>query len=374
LRQVGIERLCALFPTLKLPCFVYDPAVVTANVRELCAAFPAYHYPVKCNAHPALVQAAVAAGATLDLCSDGDIDVAEDVAALTAQSSYTGAGLTPELLGRVAAAGCRINLDSIHEIGLWARLAPGRPCGVRLQIPRSASGYDVKFGLSSTEVDKARAMVGRITGIHVHDSHRGRTPEEAASVLAVALEPLDEIVIGDLEYVSLGGGWPHAYEGEPPWCVSDVAAAIAAKPLTELHRKGFRGEILVEPGEFVVAPAGVWLALVATVKDDRARSGQQIVILDTPTPIPCANFVYPMTLARRRSGSGDYELLGGRTIPCSVYGSTNSGRDCIRQSVLLADPSPGDVMVIREAGAYVQSLISGFNERRAPSTYVLSPP
>ncbi len=370
MKKLDVERLCALVPSLELPCFVYDPTVVTANVVELCAAFPAYHYPVKSNAHPELVRAAFAAGAMLDLCSDGDIDVAEEVAALT-RSSYTGAGLTPELLGRIVRIGCCVNLDSMHEVKLWARFAPGRPCGVRLQIPRSASGYDVKFGLTPAEIEEALTITGRISGIHVHDGHRGRTPEEAAEVFAAALEPLSEVLIRDLDYVSLGGGWPHAYEGESPWSVTDIAAAIDVNPLDALRRKGFRGEMLVEPGEFIVAPAGVWLARVATIKVDRPRPGQMLIILDTPTPMPCADFAYPTTLLRRSDGSDHYELPGGRTLPCTVYGSTNSGRDRIRSSVLLPDPSPGDVVVIRDTGAYVQSLISGFNERRPPSTYVM---
>jgi diaminopimelate decarboxylase len=370
LRRISVERLRDLIPTLKLPCFVYDPAVVTANVLELRAAFPAYHYPVKSNAHPELVRAALAAGAMLDLCSDGDINVAEEVAAL-ARSSYTGAGLTPEILGRIAGIGCRVNLDSVHEVALWARLAPGRPCGVRLQIPRSVSGYDVKFGLTPQEVEEALTIVGRINGIHVHDGHRGRTPDEAAAVFAAALESLDEVLIRELDYVSLGGGWPHAYEGESPWSVTDIAAAIDANPLGALRRKGFRGKTLVEPGEFIVASAGVWLAQVATVKVDRQRPGQLLVILDTPTPMPCADFAYPTISLRRSDGSDHYELPGGRTLPCTVYGSTNSGRDRIRSGVLLPDPSPGDVVVIRDTGAYVQSLISGFNERRPPFTYVM---
>jgi len=360
LNGITVERLRAVIPTLDLPSFVYDPAIVTANVRSVRDAFPGYHYPVKCNAHPALMRAAVAAGAELDLCSDGDLDAAEEISALTPRSSYTGAGLTPKLFARIAAARCRANLDSLHEVALWARLFPGRAFGVRLQ-----TGYDVKFGLTPPEVEKARAMAGNLVGIHVHDSHRGRTADQAMAVLAAALQTLDATLIRDLEYVSLGGGWPHAYEGETEWNVREVAAAFDARPMRELQERGFHGQVLIEPGEFIVARAGAWIARVATVKTD--RDSGPLVILDTPTPIPCADYAYPMTLMR------GMEVVGYGDVMCTIHGSTNSGRDRIRRGVLLPDPLPGDVVTIHDTGAYVQALISRFNERRPPSTYVLPP-
>jgi diaminopimelate decarboxylase len=373
-RALRGERLAALAAGLELPCFVYDPVIVAENIQAVRATFPGYHYPVKCNPHPEVVRTAMAAGAALDLCSEGDIAVASVLKGLDAGTSYTGAGLTPELMRRVAAAGCRVNLNSLDEVGLWTKEAPRRVCGIRLEVREAADSYGAKFGLGPSEVARAREMLTRsgaaLNGVHVHDGHRGRTPEQAARVLADALGPLEAIVVRDLDYVSLGGGWPHAYEGEQAWQLGEVAREIAAQVEAPLRGKGFRGRLLVEPGEFVTASAGAWIAAVASVK--RSAADSRIVILDTPTPVPCADFPYPLQLLRREGGARDYSLVRETaTVRCAVHGSTNTGRDRIRAEVLLPEPFPGDAVVIGDAGAYVHSLISPFNERRPPVQVLL---
>jgi diaminopimelate decarboxylase len=366
---IRLERVAALVPALELPCFVYDASVLAANIANLLAAFPRYHYPVKSNPHPDLLRIAVSAGAQLDLCSDGDLDLA-DTLGLSAHASFTGVGLTRERMARVAASRCRVNLDSLDEVGRWSSLGAGRPCGLRLQVGEGANGYGAKFGLTPDEVQQAFSILSKggasIAGIHVHDGHRGRTPEEAARVLASALDCVDGPVARQLDYLSLGGGWPHAYEGERAWSAAEFARAADNIALAGLCRRGFAGEVTVEPGEFIVGPAGVWLARVATVKQRRGEPPTDVVILDTPTPVPCADFRYPMHVLRATTVISD-----GATVNCAVYGGTNSSRDLIRANVLLPQLSEGDVIIIADAGAYVHSLISGFNERVPPREYVL---
>jgi len=358
--RLDVDRLPALLERLELPCFLYDPAVLAANIAAVRALFPHDHYPVKCNPHPELVRTAIAAGAELDLCSMGDLDIAMAAGARMPRTSYTGAGVTDEMLARLSASGCRVNLNSLDEIAGWTRQSASRECGVRVGLNGDAA-YTRKFGLSPTEIERARDLV-RIVGLHVHDNHRGRTVIEAANVLGKAIDAIASPVVRDLQYVCLGGGWPHAYENEKPWDLTALAAAVADRIAARLRQRGFSGDVLVEPGEFVVAGAGVWLARVVSV---RATESEHIVIVDTPTPVPCGDFSYPIRLLR---DSGF--VSGGTEVACTIYGSSNSGRDCIRRT-MVAEPRPGDVIAICDTGAYVHSLISPFNERRPPGLYVL---
>lgn len=360
--RLELERLLPHVWGLELPCFVYDPELVAANVAAVRRAFSLYHYPLKCNPHPELVRAAVATGAELDLCSMGDLDIAGDIHALSPRTSYTGVGVNDDMLARLSVAGCRVNLNSLHEVAAWARLSGSRECGVRVEIPGGQGSYGSKFGLSAAEIERAREFC-RIAGLHVHDNHRGRTPAEAASALAAAILTVPRSLLGDLRYVSLGGGWAHAYEGETPWDLGVLAASVDEQVVAALQRDGFAGELLVEPGEFVVAAAGVWLARVVSAK----RAGtERIVVLDTPTPVPCAEFAYPVRLLRDGG-----VVTGQADVPCVIHGSSNSGRDRIRRCGLPTEPRPGDVVAVCDTGAYVRSLISPFNERRIPAQYAL---
>lgn len=369
MEALPLDRVLPLLEHGELPCFIYDTTILVANIKSVRARFPRYHYPVKCNALPAMVHAAIGAGAELDLCSRGDLEIAHRLGALSDATSFTGVGMTTALMRDVAAAGCRVNLNSADEAEAWVELGARRVPGVRIEIAARHSGYGSKFGVRAADVaevcDVRRGR--RIAGLHVHDSHRDRSPAEAARVLASALEAVPSWIIAGLEYVCLGGGWPHAYEGEAPWDIDDVAAAFEVEVEGPLRVRGFSGHVLVEPGEFVAAPAGVWLARIASVKRARASaSGECIIILDTPTPVPCAEFRYPMTLVR----DGGF-MTSDAAVVCSIFGSSNSGRDCIRRNVSLPEPAPGDILAIGDTGAYVRSLISSFNERTVPVAYSL---
>lgn len=357
--RLDVDRLPALLERLDLPCFLYDPAVLAANIAAVRAVFPRYHYPVKCNPHPELVRTAIAAGAELDLCSMADLDIAIAAGAPLPRTSYTGVGLTGEMLARLSASGCRVNLNSLDEVAGWARQSSSRACGVRVGLTDGA--YSLKFGLSPAEIEQARDLV-RIDGLHVHDSHRGRTASEAAGVLGAAIDAIASHVVRDLRYVCLGGGWPHAYENENPWDLTELAVAIDERIVAPMRQRGFSGEVLVEPGELVVAGAGVWLSRVVSV---RKTESEHVVIVDTPTPVPCGDFSYPIRLLR-----GDGFVRDGNEVVCTIYGSSNSGRDRIRRT-FVAEPRLGDVLAVCDTGAYVHSLISPFNERRPPALYVL---
>jgi diaminopimelate decarboxylase len=371
MRAFPLHRLLADLDQYELPCFVYDPATLVANIESVRAQFPNYHYPVKCNPHPELVRAAIAAGAELDLCSSGDLEIANTLSALSSATSFTGVALTDGLMCKLAAAGCRVNLNSLDEAGAWAEHNGAGDPGLRVEVSTPNITYGSKFGVRATDLADVQRLPGgvRIAGLHVHDSHRDRSPHAAARVLGAVFADVPSSIIEHLEYVSVGGGWPHAYEGETSWDVGDVAAAFAREIEQPLRSRGFRGQLFVEPGEFVAASSGVWLARVASVKR-RDASLECVVILDTPTPIPCADFAYPVRLLR--SVAGGYAIIhSATTVTCSIYGGSNSGRDCIRRDVRLPEPTRGDVLVICDSGAYVRSLISTFNERLPPAAHCL---
>lgn len=366
--------LAQLVPRLELPCFLYAPSVLAHAIASVREAFSAYYYPIKANAHPKLVRTAITAGAELDLCSDGDLEIAAGVGGLTTRTSYTGAGLTQTLMRRIAASGIAVNLDSLQEVTLWTQVAPARACGMRLRLSATLSTYATKFGATVAEIREARDVLRRagvkLAGIHVHDAHRGRSPSDAASVLAAALDELDPELVRDLDYVALGGGWPFAYEGEVSWRLDDVCRAMKNRPIAVLRAKGFAGEIRVEPGEFVVSPAGVWLASVAVVKE-RPHCGERVVILDTPTPVPFADIAYPIEILRKMNDTSYSPQRSSALEPCALYGSTNTGRDRIRRDVGLPHIVAGDIVIVRDVGAYVHALIGHFNERQPPRVYVL---
>ena len=160
----------------------------------------------------------------------------------------------------------------------------------------------------------------------------------------------------DLEYLDLGGGLAVSYNGEPG---ADVARwgriATAAARATGLS-------LIVEPGRFLVANAGVLLTRVLYRK---RVSGKSFVIADGG-----------MTELLRPSHYQAYHrieaVVARRTASVvDVCGPVCESGDFLALDRELDDVEPGDLLVVHSAGAYGFVMASTYNARpRAPEVLV----
>lgn len=355
---------------LQAPCFVYDAAVFRRDVSELVRAFPAYYFPVKANAEPALLAEAVSAGAGLDLCSDGDLALAEEAGCPYGRMSFTAAVLHDRLLERLHRHGCEADVDGVEDALRWLALGP-RPCGVR--VNHSASElYGAKFGIPVEDLDTVAASMreagGTLAGVHVHEGHKAASPEQTAAHLDAILDLVPDTVLGGLSYVNLGGGWQAGQTASQRRPVEEYARALGRLEV-RLRERGFGGETRVEPGEYAAIGCGWWAARVAAVKRQGRNPDGRIVVLDTNTPMS-PRATTPMAVLRTGDAGAsvvDEEPAG----PCDIFGSANNERDRLASRVPLPALGRGDLVVVTRVGAYQRSLMTSFNERPVPPAHVI---
>jgi diaminopimelate decarboxylase len=132
-----------------------------------------------------------------------------------------------------------------------------------------------------------------------------------------------------------------------------VSALVAAVQATGLP-------IVVEPGRAIAAPAGVLLARVIDVKPRDA--GSEFVILDAgmtellrPALYDAFHRIEPVSAAA--AGDRHYELVGPVCESSDVL-----GRDRMLPAL-----APGDVVAIRDTGAYGSVMASNYNRRPLPA-------
>ena len=156
-----------------------------------------------------------------------------------------------------------------------------------------------------------------------------------------------------LELVDAGGGLGIPYEthDEPLDLgilgarLETLTARMADDPATRDTR------ILLEPGRFLVGPAG---AYVARVLDRKQVGGQHVVILDggihhvlRPALVGQEHRVRALTgVASTPAG------VGAQRFPVTVAGPLCSGLDVFAQSAVMALPDPGDLVAVLDVGAY----------------------
>jgi diaminopimelate decarboxylase len=419
------DRLPAVAGALRLaasrfgtPAYVTDLTAIEAAGEELRASFPnpwLRHYSVKANDVAGIVAAAsAAAGAGATVVSSGEWAIARRAGLANADIILEGVGKTDADLRagvRAAAEGRPLRwlaLESTDEIGqlvaLAARAGLGRdgrpPIDILLRLnpdvaPETHAGLAVgaggsKFGMTEGEVaaglDLAAASGGvlRPRGLHLHvGSQLGAVDAWRDAVRrALAVLALLKGNAPELDTLDLGGGFPVGPIGEPSPGPERFARELPAL-LESIPADRRPTRLAIEPGRFLVARAG-WL--VGRVLHVRDRDGRQVVIdagmteLIRPALYGASHEIVALTSlgvdvdpGRPPAAHGDpaTEAVAPGDV-AAVHGPICESTDALGEH-RLPPFRRGDLVAIRDAGAYGASLASTYNGRRRPPQVLLAP-
>ena len=360
------------------PLYVYSAALIVERYRALDAALGAYphrvHYALKANSTLALVRLLRSAGSAVDANSGGEIAVALRAGVAPRDVVFTGVGKTAAELEDAVRIGVGvINAESAGELARIDRIAAAR--GVRARVAvRINPGVEAdshpgivtggpghKFGVPIGDAGAVcRAAAGRsgleLVGVHAHVGSQLTTLDavaRTASTMARFAQELRACGV-PLEHVDLGGGLGISYDGRPALPVTDYARtlveAVAPTGLT----------LLVEPGRWIVGPAGV---LVATVVDVKLQSnGRYFVVLDAGMSELLRPALYGATHRLER-----LTARPGPDVTCDVVGPICETTDVIRLGQSMSLPEVGDRKLVRDAGAYGSAMASNYNRRALPA-------
>jgi diaminopimelate decarboxylase len=356
------------------PLYAYSAAVIAERYRAIDAAFASYphslHYALKANSTLAIARLLRSLGAGADANSGGEIDVALRAGFIPAQIVFTGVGKTPAELAQAIDLGvATINTESAGEIERLDALAVERQSRARVALrinpdidarshPHISTGLRTsKFGMPIDAVRDicrrfANASGVEIVGLHIHlgsqitDLAPLRRASEAIVALAHEVRDLGVFI----DHVDLGGGLGISYDGSPVPSAQDYAEAI----LPALRDSGLN--LVLEPGRNIIAPAGVLLSRVIDVKPQ--PGGPLFVILDAGM----TELIRPM-LYNAFHGIEHVEAPDRPEVICDVVGPLCETSDTLGKDRRLAEPAVGDLMAVRDTGAYAAVMASNYNRR-----------
>ncbi len=369
---VPIEALAARHGT---PLYVYSAATLTRHWkvlhRSLAGVRHVVCYAVKANSNLAVLSLFARLGSGFDIVSGGELYRVLRAGGDPRKVVFSGVGKTDEELAFALEAGVRVvNVESAGELGRLSVVARrlGRRAPIALRVnpdvdprthPYISTGLrENKFGVS---VDDARrlyrlaakdpALEIRGVGCHIGSQITELRPflDAIGRVLALVRElGRDGIEIG---HVDVGGGLGITYRDEEPPHPDAYGAAIR-RALGK-----FPGEVLLEPGRVLVGNAGVLVTRVVGVK----RSGRKsFVIVDAamndlvrPAFYDAWHDIEPVAAPRP----------GAREIVADVVGPICESGDFLARKRRMAEPRPGDLLVVRSAGAYGFTMSSNYNTR-----------
>lgn len=379
---VALSQLAAVHGT---PTYVLDIDEVRRRCQTYRRALPEAEvaYASKAWLSVAMARLVAAEGLSLDVCSAGELAMADAADFPAERILLHGNAKTPDDVKAALGRGVgRIVLDSSTEIAQLAALAthrqdvlirvtPDIDAGTHRAVTTGLTDQKFGFGLADGSCEDAVAKVLgqpalRLVGLHCHlgsQITRIEVYERAAERLVELLAMIRQRHGVSLEQLNLGGG--HAIRYVESDCELDLTRFARQVPSAVVAACArYRvpvPRLTVEPGRAIVGPAGVVLYRVISVK--HRPGGRTFVAVDggmSDNPRPA---LYGSHYTVRMIGRPSRAL----STPVTVVGRHCESGDVLATDVALPeDVHVGDLLAMPVAGAYQLSMASGYNAVAKP--------
>ncbi|MGE0454693.1 MAG: diaminopimelate decarboxylase [Vicinamibacteria bacterium] len=368
---VALEPLAERHGT---PLYVYSAPALREAFQAYDAAFAAVPhrvcYALKANSCGALLRLFAGLGAGADIVSGGELRAALRAGFPAERIVFSGVGKTEaEMELAVAHDVGEFNAESEEEIRRLSAVAQraGRRARVTLRVnpdidPRShpyistglrENKFGVDIGLAPEILRRARGLPAiDVVGVQCHIGSQ-ITDLEPLAAAARALAGLSRSLLADgfaLRTIDVGGGLGIDYETGSP--------GPGAQALAEAILPAFRDlplTLLLEPGRSLVARSGALLTRVLYVKENR---GKRFVIVDAGM-----NDLLRPSLYQAFHRIEAVRPRGGAAQPVDVVGPVCETGDFLARGRELPPVEPGDLIAVRDAGAYGFVMSSNYNLR-----------
>lgn len=369
------------FEGRQTPFYYYDIALLKETLDAIQAQLkgqPTWqvHYAVKANHNPELLQQIAAAGFGADCVSGGEVQAALDAGFRAKDIVFAGVGKADWeiLLGLEAGIG-RFNVESAAELRVIDALAEskGVVAPVSLRVNPDIGAHTLagittglaenKFGIYHGMVDDvAREALSlphiRFCGLHFHigsqilDMHDFAALCGRINELTERLES-EGIPVGD---INVGGGLGIEYGHPNSLPKADFASYF------NTYKRGLLGDkpVHFELGRAIIAPCGSLITRVLFVKEGMAK---RFAIVDAGMNDLVRPAMYH-SMHRIENLSSD-----GPKTAYDVVGPCCESSDVFGKDVFLNECHRGDLLAIRSAGAYGQSMASQYNCRPLSPAY-----
>jgi diaminopimelate decarboxylase len=375
--QTDARLLSDIAARVGTPCYVYTAHAIRDTYLRLDTAFAGYphgiHYALKANSTLGIVAVLKDLGAGADANSMGEVDIALRCGIPPSQIVFTGVGKSTGELDRAVTLGFKaINVESPGELDRLDHLAQTHRTTVRVALrvnpdidarshPHISTGLKTnKFGVPIEaaagifrEISRRTGLVAEGVHMHIGSQITALDPLQRGAQAAVQLAVALRAEGIPLRHIDLGGGLGISYDGTPA-----IDPAEYVRALVDIVRPtGLTA--LFEPGRVLVGPAGVLVTRVVDVK--QFPGSRRFVVLDAG-----------MTELMRPALYGAFHRIdpvqprSGPTMIADIVGPICESTDTFARDRELPPVEVGDLMTVRDVGAYGSAMASMYLRRPLP--------
>ncbi len=360
------------------PLYVYDKEDLRNRARTLTSlVFPngsTIRYAAKANSVPEIIALFHEEGLHFDASSSYE---AEELIARGIPPAHISLSSQQPAhnLEALLTAGVRYVVTSLHQLEIFLK-TPHRPGSVALRVNAglgaggtnrtTTGGTTSSFGLWHEYVPEALAM-GYKAGVMIDRLHMhigsGADPAIWGKAMDVALDVVKKMP--QVETIDIGGGYKvHRYADEQETDIHAVAEVFADKLSQFANETGRKLHLEIEPGTWLVAHSGTLLSEVVDMVDT-GRAGFNFLRLNTGMNDILRPSLYgAQHMIEVFSDEEDKELyvVVGHNCESGDILTPEKGNPEIIEPRLLNKAEIGDIVAIRDVGAYCQSMSAkGYN-------------
>jgi len=383
--QVVNNRLCfggldapTLVQEFGSPLYVYEAEVLRERFRGFQAAFSQnvhLHYAMKANSNPTLLRRLQQEGAWIDAVSPLEVRLALDAGFAPERILFTGNNSTPDELDYCIAKGVPVNLGSLESLRRYGERHPGTEISVRVNPGMGAGhhshcitgGPASKFGIYHDRVGTALEIASenrvRIIGVHSHIGTGIFAPEPMLEAMELVLQTSQQFP--ELRFIDFGGGYGIPYRpDQTPLDLPELGRQMQERFAAFCTEYGRELTMKLEPGRFIIGPAGTLLVTVTNFTDTPKYCfvGVDSGFNHLVRPTMYGSYHHVRNASRVEGPEQEVVIVGNICESGDVF--TRSEEGMTRK---IPEIAVGDCLALCDAGAYGMSMSSQYNTRPRPA-------
>lgn len=356
------------------PVYVYDAGKIQEQYRKLKNAFPgvnvSLHYALKALNNINILKLLKKEGSGLDAVSLNEVMMGLRAGFTPQEIMYTPNCVDFEEIKQAVELGVYINIDNISILEQFGHVYGGSvPVCVRLNPHIMAGGHshisvghiDSKFGISIYQMRHVLRVVQslrmRVNGLHMHTGSDILDAEVFIRGAELLFEAAGEFP--DLEFMDFGSGFKVAYkDGDIVTDIEEIGNKIADAFKKFCTEYGRELELWFEPGKFIVSESGYLLVKANVIKQTTStvfigvNSGQNHLI----RPMFYDAYHQIINVSNPNGMPRVYSVVG---YICET--------DTLGYDRKISEVREGDILAIKNAGAYGITMSNNYNARTRPA-------
>lgn len=371
IQGLDVLDICKQFDT---PLYLYDGATIRRKYQDMVTAFEGMNarikYPAKALSNINILRLLKEMGSGLDTVSIQEVRLGLLAGFAPQDIIFTPNCVSFEEIKMAVELGVVINIDNISILEQFGHEYEDTvPCCIRFNPHISAGGnskiqtghIDSKFGISVFQRRHVQRIIQankiKVVGLHVHtgsDILDARSYLQSANIMFEISREFE-----GLQFIDFGSGFKVPYKpGDISTDIFEVGKQLRVAYAEFCKDYGTEVELWFEPGKYMVSESGFFLMRSNVIKPTPAT-----VFVGVDSGLN--HFIRPMMYGGHHEvfnvtnpeGTPRIYTVVGYICETDTFGSDRK----------ISEVREGDILALRNAGAYGYSMSSNYNSRYRPA-------